>query len=306
MNTKPQIGIVGLGKMGGNMARRLARHGILVHAYDPIATTRETIAMEPDVTAVDSLNALIDSLSTPRVIWMMLPAGEITETTLQQLAEHLSPGDCVIDGGNCNYLDTQRRGAMLEKRQIEFVDCGVSGGVWGLENGYCLMFGAGPSAAARIKPFIEALAPTPTTGWVHCGPVGSGHFAKMIHNGIEYGMMQAYAEGFALMGGKPEFNFDLGAIGEAWKTGSVVRSWLLDLTVTALKDPKAIDAISPFVSDSGEGRWTIDESVRQGTPAPVIAMSVMSRFASQGKGDLGNKLLALMRQGFGGHAVKGK
>ena len=306
MNTKPQIGIAGLGKMGGNMAKRLARHGISVHAYDPVVATRETIGAEPGVTAVESLKALIDSLSAPRVIWIMLPAGEITETTLKQLAEQLSPGDCVIDGGNCNYLDTQRRGAVLANQQIEFSDCGVSGGVWGLDNGYCLMFGANPSAAARMKPFIEALAPTPTTGWVHCGPVGSGHFAKMIHNGIEYGMMQAYAEGFALMGGKPEFNFDLAAIGEAWKTGSVVRSWLLDLTVTALTDPNAIAAISPYVADSGEGRWTIDESIRQGTPAPVIAMSVMSRFASQGKGDLGNKLLALMRQGFGGHAVKGK
>ena len=306
MHNKPTIGIAGLGKMGGNMSRRMARHGIAVHAFDPIVATRELVAQEPGVKAFESLQALIDSLAAPRIIWVMLPAGEITETTLVQLAQLLSPGDLVIDGGNCNYLDTQRRGIALANRQIEFSDCGVSGGVWGLDNGYCLMFGASPATAARMHPFIEALAPSPTTGWVHCGPIGSGHFAKMIHNGIEYGMMQAYAEGFALMGGKPEFNFDMAAIGEAWKTGSVVRSWLLDLTVTALKDPTAIEAISPYVADSGEGRWTIDESIRQGTPAPVIAMSVMSRFTSQGKADLGNKLLALMRRGFGGHAIKGK
>jgi 6-phosphogluconate dehydrogenase len=215
----------------------------------------------------------------------------------------LAPGDVVIDGGNANYLDSQALGRELQASGLEFVDCGVSGGVWGLENGYCLMYGASSPAAAAVSPVMRRLAVSESDGWLHCGPVGSGHFVKMIHNGIEYGMMQAIAEGFALMAGKPAFDLPLADIGELWRHGSVVRSWLLDLTAQALQDPDAMGKVAPVVADSGEGRWTVDESMRQGTPIPVIAMAMMSRFDSQGKADTGNKLLALMRKGFGGHAV---
>jgi 6-phosphogluconate dehydrogenase len=300
------IGMAGLGRMGANMSRRMARGGIKVHAFDIGDAARTSVANESGISTFAQLEAMVASLPSPKVVWLMLPAGDVTENTIAALSALLTKGDLVIDGGNCNYIDTQRRATQLASKGIEFSDCGVSGGVWGLDNGYCLMFGAMPSVAQTMTPFVHALAPSATTGWVHCGPVGSGHFAKMIHNGIEYGMMQAYAEGFALMGGKTDFNFDMAAVGEAWKTGSVVRSWLLDLTVNALNDPAALNSIAPVVADSGEGRWTIDESIRQGTPTPVIALSVMSRFTSQGKADLGNKLLALMRKGFGGHATTDK
>jgi 6-phosphogluconate dehydrogenase len=289
--------------MGANMARRMARGGIRVLGFDVAPASREALAAEKGVELFADLNQLVRALPKPAIAWVMLPAGEITESTINQLSEHLGAGDLIVDGGNCNYLDSQSRGKRLNEKQIEFIDCGVSGGVWGLANGYCLMFGGSTTAADKLKPFISVLAPTPTSGWVHCGPVGSGHFAKMIHNGIEYGMMQSLAEGFALLEGKSEFNFKLDELGSAWQQGSVVRSWLLDLTTDALKDPAGIQAIAPVVADSGEGRWTIDESIRQGTPAPVIAMSVMSRFQSQGKAGFANRLLALMRKGFGGHAT---
>ncbi len=301
------IAMIGLGKMGGNMARRLARQKIQVHAFDAQETARQALSTEPNVITHASLQAAVAAIAAlpgHTVVWVMLPAGEITQSTLDTLHGLLSAGDLVIDGGNCNYLDSQKRASHFATKQIEFVDCGVSGGVWGLANGYCLMFGASPAAAAALQPFVMALAPATDKGWVHCGPAGSGHFAKMIHNGIEYGMMQAFAEGLSLMHGKTEFHFDLAAVTQAWRDGSVVRSWLLDLTAQALATPGAVDSVAPFVSDSGEGRWTIDEAIRQGIPAPVIAMSVMSRFDSQGKADYGNQLLSLMRQGFGGHAIK--
>jgi 6-phosphogluconate dehydrogenase len=301
--------MIGLGRMGGNMARRMARAGIQVAGFDAMQTTRDQFKDDMGIQTFASLEQTITALDVnnqpniSRTVWVMLPAGEITESTLVQLRTLLNAGDLVIDGGNCNYLDSQRRGQEFAAKQIEFMDCGVSGGVWGLANGYCLMYGGSDEAALQLKPFVEALAPSKTDGWVHCGPVGSGHFAKMVHNGIEYGMMQAFAEGFALMAGKKEFDFKLDAVGEAWRHGSVVRSWLLDLTAQALQDPASIDAVSPIVADSGEGRWTIDEAIRQGTPTPVIALSVMSRFDSQGKADYGNRLLAMMRKGFGGHSV---
>jgi 6-phosphogluconate dehydrogenase len=300
------IAMIGLGRMGANMARRMAAAGIAVCGFDAEADTRKQLAQENGISTFATLEACVQALpgKGPRIVWVMLPAGEITESTLQRLAGLLNPGDVLIDGGNCNYLDSQRRGAQLATSGIEFMDCGVSGGVWGLKNGYCLMYGGSPAAAKALSPFVQALAPSSEQGWIHCGPVGSGHFAKMIHNGIEYGMMQAMAEGFALLAGKPEFQFDLGALGQTWRHGSVVRSWLLDLTADALSQPDAMGQVAPFVSDSGEGRWTIDEAIRQGTPAPVIAMSVMSRFDSQGKADTANKLLSLMRKGFGGHAIK--
>jgi 6-phosphogluconate dehydrogenase len=298
------IAMIGLGKMGGNMARRLARSQITVHAFDAQAAARDALSVEPNIQTYTSLQDTVAALPAKKIVWVMLPAGDITQGTLDTLNGLLKPGDLVIDGGNCNYLDSQKRAVVFARNQIEFIDCGVSGGVWGLANGYCLMFGGTKEAANILAPFVKALAPTPDTGWVHCGPVGSGHFAKMIHNGIEYGMMQAFAEGLSLMHGKPEFQFDLAAVTESWRHGSVVRSWLLDLTADALKTPGAVDSVAPFVADSGEGRWTVDEAIRQGTPAPVIAMSVMSRFDSQGKANYGNQLLSLMRKGFGGHTTK--
>jgi 6-phosphogluconate dehydrogenase len=310
--TSPSIAMIGLGKMGGNMARRLSRAGIRVHGFDPLllqsSEFSQGFAGEENISLHQSLQTCIQALeldckSTAKVVWVMLPAGELTQSTLDTLMSTLNKGDVVVEGGNANYLDSQRRAQSFEAAELHFVDCGVSGGVWGLANGYCLMFGASPLAAEQISPFIQALAPSPDNGWLHCGPSGSGHFVKMIHNGIEYGMMQAMAEGFALLKGNQPMNIDLGEVAELWRHGSVVRSWLLDLTANSLKTPDALNSVGPVVSDSGEGRWTIDEAIRQGTPAPVIAASLMSRFDSQGKADTANKLLALMRQGFGGHAI---
>jgi 6-phosphogluconate dehydrogenase len=243
-------------------------------------------------------------LHAPRIVWLMLPAGEATEAALTTLLPLLSPGDLVVDGANAYYKDDQRHAELLAAQQIEFADAGVSGGVWGLDNGYCIMFGGSDAAAARLKPYMEALAPTPSTGWLHTGPVGSGHFVKMVHNGIEYGMMQAFAEGFALMKNKPGFDLDLGEIAELWRHGSVVRSWLLDLSADFLAQDQALESIEPFVADSGEGRWTVLESVEQGVPTPVMSLALMMRFASQGKNDYAAKMLAKMRQGFGGHAIR--
>jgi 6-phosphogluconate dehydrogenase len=302
----PTLLMVGLGRMGGNMARRLATAGAAVHGYDRSAEARDALAGSTahyPMVLHDELADAVAALPSPRLIWLMLPAGAPTRQTIRQLVPLLRADDVVIDGGNANYLDSQAQGRELQAHGIEFVDCGVSGGVWGLENGYCLMYGASSDAAAIVAPVMRLLAVSATDGWLHCGPVGAGHFAKMIHNGIEYGMMQALAEGFALLAGKPEFDLKLADIGELWRHGSVVRSWLLDLTAQALRDPKAMDSVAPVVADSGEGRWTVDESMRQGTPIPVIAMAMMSRFDSQGRADTGNKLLALMRKGFGGHAV---
>ncbi|RPH46252.1 MAG: decarboxylating 6-phosphogluconate dehydrogenase [Burkholderiales bacterium] len=302
----PTLAMIGLGRMGANMVRRLARGGAHVHGFDAQPEARAALADEPGVVLHASLAEAVAALPSPRTVWLMLPAGEASESALAELVARLAPGDLVVDGANANYLESQRHARELEAHGLRFADCGVSGGVWGLANGYCLMYGADAEAAARLEPIARLLAPAPDRGWLHCGPPGSGHFVKMIHNGIEYGAMQAYAEGFALLEGKAEFDLDLAAVGELWRHGSVVRSWLLDLTVDALRDPDALDSVAPFVADSGEGRWTVDESVRQGTPAPVIALALMSRFASQGRADVGNRLLSLMRKGFGGHAVKTK
>ncbi|RYX90708.1 MAG: decarboxylating 6-phosphogluconate dehydrogenase [Comamonadaceae bacterium] len=298
--------MVGLGRMGANMARRLARGGFSVHGFDPSAASRDALAQEPGIVLHTALPDAVGAVAQPRIVWLMLPAGDITTQTLKELEGLLKPGDILVDGGNANYLDSQVRAAGWKTRGVHFVDCGVSGGVWGLDGGYCLMFGGEASAAEVLAPVFECLAPAHDRGWLHCGPPGSGHFTKMIHNGIEYGMMQAYAEGFALMAGNEAMNIDLGKVAELWRHGSVVRSWLLDLTTTALEDPDALAFIAPVVADSGEGRWTIDESIRQGTPAPVIGAALMARFSSQGKADTSNKLLSLMRKGFGGHATVGK
>ena len=304
--SSPTLLMVGLGRMGANMARRLAGAGAVVHGYDRSAESRAAVEETGDkypIVVHQELAKAVAALPSPRMVWLMLPAGTATRQTIEQLLPMLQAADVVIDGGNANYLDSQAQGRELAAHGIEFVDCGVSGGVWGLQNGYCLMYGATSGAASTVAPVMRLLAVSASDGWLHCGPVGSGHFVKMVHNGIEYGMMQALAEGFALLAGKPEFDLKLAGIGELWRHGSVVRSWLLDLTAQALEDPDAMDKVAPVVADSGEGRWTIDESMRQGTPVPVIAMAMMSRFDSQGKADTGNKLLALMRKGFGGHAI---
>ncbi|MCW5624810.1 MAG: decarboxylating 6-phosphogluconate dehydrogenase [Burkholderiales bacterium] len=299
-----KLGMIGLGRMGGNMARRLARAGIEVTAFDASADTRSAVAQEPGITAAADLAALVTALPTPRVVWIMLPAGAITEQTLTTLTTLLSPGDVVVDGGNANYRDSMRRAALLSQNDLHFVDAGVSGGVWGLENGYAIMYGGAPEAARIVEPLIRALAPAPDKGWLHCGPAGSGHFVKMVHNGIEYGMMQAMAEGFALMEAKREFDLDLGGIAEMWRHGSVVRSWLLDLTADFLRHDQKLEAIRPVVADSGEGRWTATEAIELGVPTPVMTLALLARFSSQGHDDYGSKLLAMMRAGFGGHPVQ--
>lgn len=297
-----EIGIVGLGKMGSNIARRLLRAGVRVVGYDRDVNAAQEVSREGPAVA-ETLEALPSLLKTPRLVWLMLPAGDATEQTLQRLAELLSPGDLLVDGGNSNYKDSQRWGHQLAERGILFADVGVSGGVWGLENGYGLMAGGNPEARARLEPYLKLLAPAPDRGWVWLGPVGAGHFAKMVHNGIEYGMMQALAEGLALIRKKTEFGIDLAELTEAWRHGTVVRSWLLDLTAAALAEDQELESIAPVVADSGEGRWTVLEAVELGVAAPVITEALYARFASQNQVGYANKLLALMRKGFGGHAV---
>jgi len=299
-----KLGLIGLGRMGANMARRWRRGGIEVVAWNRNAGITSELAAETGLTAAASLEDLVTALPAPRVLWLMLPAGEVTQQHLDQIASLLSAGDLVVDGANSWYKDSCRRGQQLAAKGLQFVDAGVSGGVWGLDNGYTLMLGGEASAIKRLKPALQVLAPAPERGWLHGGPVGSGHFIKMIHNGIEYGMMQAYAEGFALMQAKEEFRLDLAAIAESWRHGSVVRSWLLDLTAEFLARDQTLKDIAPFVADSGEGRWTALEGVELGVPTPVMSLALMMRFASQGKDEFGDKLLAMMRQGFGGHATR--
>ncbi len=299
-----QIGIYGLGRMGANMARRLARGGAKPALLNRTFQVAQSLAEETGGLACENEQAWLDSLDAPRIVWLMLPAGEATETAIESLLPRLKAGDVLVNGANGYYQDAQRHAALLAQKGALFMDAGVSGGVWGLENGYALMVGGEKAAVAALEPYLKILAPAPDQGWLHCGPAGSGHFVKMIHNGIEYGMMQAFAEGFALMQGKTEFNLDLAAIAEMWRHGSVVRSWLLDLTAEFLAEGADLDAVQPVVADSGEGRWTVLESVHQGVPAPVMSLALMTRFDSQGRADFGNKMLAKMRQAFGGHAVR--
>jgi 6-phosphogluconate dehydrogenase len=298
-----KLGLAGLGKMGGNMARRLRRGGIEVVGFNRGAEVTDGLVAEAGITAAYSLEELVAALPSPRVLWLMLPAGEITEQSVRQALALLAPGDVLVDGANSFYKDSMRRAGLADAAGVQYVDAGVSGGVWGLENGYALMVGGSPRAFALIETAVRVLAPGPQTGWLHCGPAGSGHFVKMIHNGIEYGMMQAYAEGFALMKAREDFALDLGAIAEMWRHGSVVRSWLLDLTAGFLAGDQQLDGVAPVVADSGEGRWTAMEAIEQGVPAPVMSLALMMRYASQGGDEYGAKLLAKMRQGFGGHAL---
>jgi 6-phosphogluconate dehydrogenase len=299
-----QLTLVGLGRMGGNMTRRLALGGHQVFAVDPNADARDALAGVAGVTAVSALDDALAADSGRRVVWLMLPAGEVTETVLLQAKERLTEGDLVVDGGNADYRDSMRRAELLADTGIGFVDVGVSGGVWGLDEGYGLMAGGAEDDIELLTPVLRTLAPTADTGWVHAGPVGAGHFTKMVHNGIEYGAMQALAEGFALLHARDDLVKDLSGVAEAWRYGTVIRSWLLDLTATALHDPASIAAAAPVVADSGEGRWTVREAIDVGVPAPVISAALMERFASQGRSDFTNQLLAMMRNAFGGHPIE--
>ncbi len=296
--------MIGLGKMGGNMVRRLRRADIEVVGYDTSADVRKGLQEETGMTPAPSITVALKKLPDPKIVWVMVPSGKPTDKVIKELERRLSPGDLVIDGGNSNYHDTQRRGAILAQSGIGFVDAGTSGGVWGLENGYCMMLGGEKRYIEMIEPVIEALAPAPDRGWAHVGPLGSGHFTKMIHNGIEYGMMQAIAEGFALLHNKEDFSLDIAQIAELWRHGSVISSWLMDLTAGALQNDQKLETVSPYVADSGEGRWTMLEAIDQGVAAPVISLALQMRFTSQDQVGFTNRVLAVMRNAFGGHDIK--
>ncbi|MGH8688565.1 MAG: phosphogluconate dehydrogenase (NAD(+)-dependent, decarboxylating) [Burkholderiales bacterium] len=298
------IGIVGLGRMGANMARRLARGGVRVLGFDRSSAARDSLSSEPGVACVEGLSALCARIEGERVILLSLPAGAATDEALAELRPHLSAGDTLIDGGNAHYKDSMRRALELSQDGLRFIDAGVSGGVHGLANGYCLMLGGTATSIEVFAPYAQLLAPAPERGWMHCGPAGAGHYAKMIHNGIEYGMMQALAEGFALLAARRDFGIDAGELAETWRHGSVVRSWLLDLCAEALQAEGALEGVEPVVADSGEGRWTAQEALELGVAAPVIMLALMQRFSSRGGSDYAARLLALMRAGFGGHPVK--
>ena len=288
-----QIGMVGLGRMGANMTERLRRAGHVAIGYD----------RNPETTEVASLDELVERLEKPRAIWSMVPAGDPTEETIRALAEALDEGDLVVDGGNSYFRDSIRRGEELNDRGILFCDAGVSGGIWGLAEGYCLMVGGNDEAIERLEPALIALAQE--GGYAHVGPVGTGHFVKMVHNGIEYGLLQAYGEGFQVLQASAEFpDLDLSQIAEVWRHGSVVRSWLLDLAARALEPDPSLDGIRGYVEDSGEGRWTVVEAVRSGVPVPAIADALFARFESRDDDPFAMKLIAALRQQFGGHGVK--
>ncbi len=298
-----KLGMVGLGKMGGAMAERLLRGEHQVVGFDPNVDALAELSAQGGETAT-TLADLVGALDAPRVVWVMVPAGKITAATIDELAERLEPGDIVVDGGNSNFNETLARAAMLREKGIEMIDAGTSGGVWGLAEGYSLMVGGSDEAVATLRPALECLAPAPDKGWGHVGPSGSGHYVKMVHNGIEYGMMQAYAEGFGLMASREDFNLDMHQISGIWRHGSVVRSWLLDLAENALAEEPDLASLEPFVSDSGEGRWTVQEAIDQAIPVPVITAALMARFSSRGQSDFANKMLSALRNQFGGHAMK--
>jgi 6-phosphogluconate dehydrogenase len=298
-----EIGMIGLGRMGANMTERLIRggHRVVVHDIDSVAIRR---AVDMGAVGAPSIESLVQQLTAPRAIWLMVPAGKVVEETLISLVPFLQTNDILVDGGNSNYKDSMRRASICAGNGIQFIDCGTSGGIWGLREGYCLMIGGANGAVERLGPIFESLAPAKDKGWAHVGPVGSGHFVKMVHNGIEYGLMQAYAEGFALLKRKADFHLDIHEIAEIWRYGSVVRSWLLDLTAEALAEDTDLENIRPEVADSGEGRWTVAEAIDENLSAPVITLSLLERLRSRDKESYSDKLLAVMRNKFGGHEVK--
>jgi 6-phosphogluconate dehydrogenase len=292
-----KLAMIGLGKMGGNMAERLRRHGHEVIGMDPVVA-------DADARSIDELVPLLAAEGQPAVAWSMVPAGPITDAVISELGERLAPGDLVIDGGNSNYLDSIRHGEQLAAKGIGFVDCGTSGGVWGLENGYALMVGGTDASVAVARPLFDALAPSSGKGFAHVGPVGAGHYVKMVHNGIEYGLMQAYAEGYAILDASP-LGIDVEAAIGSWQEGSVVRSWLLDLLIKALAETPDLDGIASVAADSGEGRWTVTEAVANGVAAPVISAALFARFTSQQRDDdKAMKVVSALRKQFGGHAIE--
>jgi 6-phosphogluconate dehydrogenase len=299
------LAMVGLGRMGGNMAERLLRGG---HHVIGVARHRSSLdrilRLGLGADGVTELPALVEKLKAPRLIWLMIPAGATVDETLQSLTARLSRGDVIVDGGNSYYRDTLRRAAMLREQGIRFVDVGTSGGIWGLTEGYSMMIGGDADTVEFLRPVFETLAPGPDRGWGHVGPHGAGHFVKMVHNGIEYGMMQAMAEGFAIMKRKAEFGLDLHQIAEIWRFGSVVRSWLLDLTARALTDDQEFATVAPHVSDSGEGRWTVAEAIDLDVAAPVITLALQQRLRSRDEYAFADRLLAMMRYQFGGHEFR--
>lgn len=297
------IGFIGLGKMGGNMVKRLLKGGHDVVVYARTRETRERYAQEGAV-AASSLENLVDRLTSPKVVWSMVPAGDATERTIRQLSELLSPGDLIVDGGNSWYKDSIKRSRILGARGINFVDAGTSGGVWGLEKGYCIMAGGEGKDFKRIEPLLCSLCPK--DGYLLAGPSGSGHFVKMVHNGIEYGMLQAYGEGFALLRNKDEFDLDLGAISKLWNNSSVIRSWLLELCEDLFSENPELSDIDAYVEDSGEGRWTVLESVEEGVDTPVITLSLFKRYASRNSDSFSDRTIAGLRKLFGGHSTRGK
>jgi 6-phosphogluconate dehydrogenase len=295
-----RLGMVGLGRMGGNMSTRLARHGNDVVGYARSEETRR-VAAAAGTEVAESLEALVSSLDRPRAVWLMIPAGDPTETTVAELRDILDPDDLVVDGGNSNFTDSVRRASALAEREVAFVDAGVSGGIWGLAEGYCLMLGGPVEAVDRLRPALDALAPE--GGWAHVGPSGAGHFVKMVHNGIEYGLLQAYGEGFEILRSSV-YDLDLRQVAEVWRNGSVVRSWLLDLLARALESDPGLETVAGYVEDSGEGRWTVLTAMDQDVPAPITALSLFARFASRQGESFSAKVIAALRREFGGHAVR--
>jgi 6-phosphogluconate dehydrogenase len=298
-----QLGLIGLGKMGGNMAERLRLGGHQVVGFDFNAEAVARLAASGNV-GVSTLEELAKKLEGRKAIWIMVPQGKPVDDTIAKLSPHLNPGDILIDGGNSNYKDTMRRHEEIGARGFQFVDVGTSGGIWGLKEGYSMMIGGDKDPVEYLRPIFQTLAPAPDQGWGHVGPGGAGHFVKMIHNGIEYGMMQAYAEGFTIMETKKELGLDLPQISQIWRFGSVVRSWLLDLAADALAKNPSLDGLEAFVEDSGEGRWTVIEAIDLNVSAPVITASLMRRIRSREENNFTDRMLAVMRNEFGGHAVK--
>ena len=297
-----QLAMIGLGRMGGNMAERLMRHGHEMVVFD---RTAETVAKYEKLgaTGTSDLAKMVQALRAPRVIWIMVPAGNPVDQTIATLTPMLSPGDIIIDGGNSNFHDTIRRGQQLAQSKIELIDSGTSGGIWGLENGYCLMVGGSEPAVKHCEPIFTALAPE--NGYAHVGPTGSGHYVKMVHNGIEYGLLQAYAEGYEILHASKIFpKLDLEQISEVWQHGSVVRSWLNELAASAFARDASLGAVKGWVADSGEGRWTVQEAIDLDVPAPVITLSLLARFRSRQTDSFGAKVIAALRNEFGGHEVK--
>ncbi|HXS73400.1 MAG TPA: decarboxylating 6-phosphogluconate dehydrogenase [Rhodanobacteraceae bacterium] len=298
-----ELGMIGLGKMGNFMAQRLMKGSHRVVGFDPMPPARKRLADQGGETT-DALEKLPGMLKSPRALWLMVPAGAIVDQTLDALIPKLEAGDIVIDGGNSNYKDSMRRAQRLAEKNLHYVDCGTSGGVWGLKEGYSMMVGGDADIVEKLRPIFEALAPAKDQGWGRVGPCGSGHFTKMVHNGIEYGLMQAYAEGLSVLKHKQEFNLDLEQITQIWRYGSVVRSWLLDLTADALKKNPNLEGIAPYVVDSGEGRWTVAEAIDLDVAAPIITASLIARLRSRDEDSFSDKLLSAMRNEFGGHEMK--